>query len=71
MNKIALVLEGGGLRGIFTGGVIDCFLDNNIEFDYVCGVSAGACNSLSYIAKARGFTKQCMMQDDKKNALVA
>ena len=68
MNKIALVLEGGGLRGIFTGGVIDCFLDNNIEFDYVCGVSAGACNTLSYIAKARGFTKQCMMQDDKKNA---
>ena len=40
-NKVALVLEGGGLRGIFTGGVLDCFMDNGIKFDYVCGVSAG------------------------------
>lgn len=67
-NKIALVLEGGGLRGVFTAGVIDCFLDNNISFNYVCGVSAGSCNTLAYVAKARGFFKKCILQTDKRNS---
>lgn len=67
-KKVALVLEGGGLRGIFTAGVIDCFIENKIDFDYVCGVSAGACNTFEYIAKVKGFLKNCMMQTDKKNA---
>ena len=67
MNKIALVLEGGGLRGIFTAGVIDCFIENEIDFDYVCGVSAGSCNTFAYVAKQKGFLKKCMMQQDKKN----
>lgn len=67
-SKVALVLEGGGLRGIFTAGVIDCFLDNNIDFDYVVGVSAGSCNAFAYIAKARSFIKKSMMQEDKKNS---
>ena len=60
MEKIALVLEGGALRGIFTAGVVDCFIDNNIEFDYVVGVSAGACNTLSYVAKQKEFFKDCV-----------
>ena len=68
MGKVALVLEGGGLRGVFTAGVIDCFIDNKIDFDYVCGVSAGSCNTFAYVAKARGFIKNCMMQEDKKNS---
>ena len=68
MSKVALVLEGGGLRGIFTAGVIDCFLENNIDFDYVCGVSAGSCNAFAYLAKSKNFIKQSMMQTDKKNA---
>lgn len=68
MNKIALVLEGGGLRGVFTAGVIDCFIDNKIDFDYVCGVSAGSCNTFAYVAKARGFIRKCMLQDDKRNS---
>ena len=67
-SKVALVLEGGGLRGIFTAGVIDCFLDNNIDFSYVIGVSAGSCNAFAYIAKSRGFIKKTMLQEDKKNA---
>ena len=67
MEKIALVLEGGGLRGVFTAGVIDCFLENDINFDYVCGVSAGSCNAFAYVGKAKGFIKKCMMQQDKKN----
>ncbi len=40
--KTGLILEGGGLRGIFTVGVLDVFMENNIEFDGAVGVSAGA-----------------------------
>lgn len=65
MGKIALVLEGGALRGIFTAGVIDCFIDNKINFDYVCGVSAGSCNAFAYVAKERGFIKRCMLHKNK------
>ena len=49
-----LVLEGGGLRGVFTAGVIDVFLEKGIEFDKVTGVSAGACHACSYLAKQKG-----------------
>lgn len=49
-----LVLEGGGLRGVFTAGVIDVFLENGIRFDMITGVSAGACHACSYLAEQRG-----------------
>jgi len=49
----ALVLEGGGMRGIYTTGVLDCLLDNGVFFDYVIGVSAGASHALSYISRQR------------------
>lgn len=67
-SKVALVLEGGGLRGSFTAGVVDCFLDNNVDFDYVCGVSAGSCNTLAYVAKCRGFFKRCILQSNKRDS---
>lgn len=51
---MGLVLEGGGMRGIFTIGVLDALMDAHIEFPYVIGVSAGACNGCSYITKQRG-----------------
>ncbi|MEQ6377973.1 patatin family protein [Bacillaceae bacterium S4-13-56] len=47
------MLEGGGMRGAFTAGVLDFFLDKGIEFPYVVGVSAGACNGSSYFSKQR------------------
>ena len=53
-NHIGLVLEGGGMRGIFTAGVLDYFLDHDIRFPYVIGVSAGASNGISYISRQRG-----------------
>lgn len=56
--KVGLVLEGGGLRGVFTGGVLEYFLENNIHFPYVIGVSAGACNAVSYVAKQKGRNKE-------------
>ena len=53
----ALVLEGGGMRGVFTSGVLDCFMDHGIRFPYTIGVSAGACNGLSYMSGQRGRAK--------------
>ena len=41
-SKIGLVMEGGAMRGMFTAGVIDVFMENNINFDGAIGVSAGA-----------------------------
>lgn len=52
--KTGLVLEGGAMRGIYTAGVLDVFLDNNIEFDGVIGVSAGAIHGCTYVAKQNG-----------------
>ena len=54
MTKTALVLEGGGMRGVYTTGVLDCFLDEAITFPYVIGVSAGACHATSYLSGQRG-----------------
>ena len=56
-NNTGLVLEGGGLRGVFTCGVLDCFMDNGIRFPFTIGVSAGACNGLSYMSGQRGRAK--------------
>ncbi len=56
-KKSALILEGGGMRGVFTAGVLDNFMDRGIQFPYVIGVSAGACCALSYMAHQRGRAK--------------
>ena len=56
-NDIGLVLEGGGMRGVFTCGVLDYFMDNDIRFPYTIGVSAGACNGLSFMSRQRGRAK--------------
>ncbi|MBP1556697.1 MAG: patatin family protein [Oscillospiraceae bacterium] len=52
--KTGLVLEGGGMRGMYTIGVLDHFLEQNINFDYVIGVSAGACNGISFVSNQKG-----------------
>lgn len=52
--KTGLVLEGGGMRGIYTAGVLDVFMENNILFDSVIGVSAGATHGCSYVAGQKG-----------------
>lgn len=52
--KSCLVLEGGGMRGIYTAGVIDVLLDNNLSFDAVMGVSAGALHGCCYVSKQNG-----------------
>ncbi|EFM99707.1 patatin-like phospholipase family protein [Actinobacillus pleuropneumoniae] len=52
--KIGLVLEGGAMRGMFTAGVLDVFLDENIHIDGAVTVSAGALFGINYPAKQRG-----------------
>jgi predicted patatin/cPLA2 family phospholipase len=54
MNHIGLVLEGGGMRGLYTCGVLEFFMDQDLNFKYIIGVSAGACNAASYISKQKG-----------------
>lgn len=54
MSKLGLVLEGGGMRGIYTAGVLDFFMEQNLYTDGVIGVSAGACHACSYVSKQIG-----------------
>ena len=50
-ENAALILEGGGLRGIYTSGVLRFFMDKDIYFLYVIGVSMGACNAANYVSR--------------------
>ena len=54
--KTGLVLEGGAMRGMYTAGVLDVFMDNGINFDGLIGVSAGAIAGCSFISGQRGRT---------------
>ena len=54
MDNDALILEGGGMRGAYTAGVLDAFLDHDIDFDRCYAVSAGACHAMSFLSKQRG-----------------
>lgn len=49
-----LLLEGGSLRGLFTAGVLDTFMENDVYFPAVAGVSAGALNALNYVSHQPG-----------------
>ena len=52
--SVGLVLEGGGTRGAYTSGVLDVFLEEKITFPSVYGISAGACNAVSFVTEQRG-----------------
>jgi len=52
--SIGLVLEGGAMRGMYTAGVLDVFLENNIEVDGIVGVSAGVLFGVNYLSKQKG-----------------
>lgn len=62
-KKYGIVLEGGGFRGIFTAGVLDAFMEKNIKFPYVCGVSMGACNAMGLISGQIGRTKRSILHE--------
>ena len=57
-EKTGLVLEGGGMRGAYTGGVLEAFMEKNIKFPYVIGVSAGANNGANFVAEQKKRSKE-------------
>ena len=58
MVKAGLVLEGGGMRGLYTAGVLEYFMEQNLYFPYNIGVSAGACMAASYLSRQKGRNKK-------------
>ncbi|SHH34364.1 Predicted phospholipase, patatin/cPLA2 family [Caloranaerobacter azorensis DSM 13643] len=68
MLEAGLVLEGGGMRGCYTSGVLDFFMEKDLYFPYIIGVSAGACNASSYISRQKGRSIKINLdyaQDDR------
>ncbi len=65
MPQVALVLEGGARRGLFTSGVLDYFMEHGLYLPYVTGSSAGACNANSYISRQIGRMAACTIPKDK------
>lgn len=55
-NLPSLILEGGTFRTIYTSGVLDAFLEHDVHFPYVIGISAGAINACSYVSKQKERT---------------
>lgn len=66
--KNGLVLEGGGLRSLFSEGVFDVMLENGVEFDGMIGVSAGASIGCNFKTKqiGRGLRYNCNFAKDKQ-----
>ncbi|PLS18281.1 patatin family protein [Bacillus sp. M6-12] len=62
MQNTGLVLEGGGMRGAFTAGVLHFFMEQNIQLPYVIGVSAGACHGSSYVSRQIGRNHKVTIQ---------
>ena len=52
--SIGLVLEGGAMRGMYTAGVLDVFMENDINVDGIIGVSAGVLFGVNYLSKQPG-----------------
>ena len=69
-KEAALVLEGGGTRGVFTAGVLDYLLEKQVKLPYVIGVSAGACNAIDYVSEQIGRTKDCTIIQDKNKRFI-
>lgn len=52
--EAGLVLEGGGMRAVYTNGVLDFLMENNIDFNYIVGVSAGSGSGMNFVSKQIG-----------------
>ena len=53
MEKYGLIVEGGGMKCAYSAGILDCFIDEDISFDYVIGASAGSANAVSFLARQK------------------
>ncbi|GLX67209.1 patatin-like phospholipase family protein [Paenibacillus glycanilyticus] len=54
LQSTGLILEGGGMRGVYTAGVLEYLSEHNVYFPYMIGVSAGACMGASYLSRQLG-----------------
>lgn len=65
--KTGLVLEGGAMRGMYTAGVLDVFMERGVHFDGIIGVSAGAVFGVNYLSGQRGrvIRYNCRFNTDK------
>jgi len=71
MIKGTIVLEGGARRGIFTSGVLDFLMEQELYFSDVIGVSFGACNASSYVSKQHGRMRDCTAQKETNYGMYA
>ena len=60
--KTGLVIEGGGVRGIYAAGVLDAFMEHGLMFDGVIGVSAGTVHGCSYLSNQKGRSLRYYMK---------
>ena len=68
IERATLVLEGGATRGVFTSGVLDYLMDQDLYMSHLIGVSAGACNAVDYVSKQPRRTRDCMIPEDRENS---
>ncbi|MDD3931624.1 MAG: patatin-like phospholipase family protein, partial [Eubacteriales bacterium] len=50
IHDVALIFEGGGMRASYTAGIVKTLLENELYFDYVAGISAGASHCVNYLS---------------------
>lgn len=61
-QKLGLVLEGGGLRDLFTAGILDVMMEHGVRFDGIIGVSAGATFGCNYKSQQPGRSLRYNLQ---------
>ena len=65
--KTGLLLEGRGMRGLYTAGVLDVLMENSIKIDTIIGVSAGALFGMNYKSKQKGRVLRYNKKFDRKS----
>jgi len=69
-NNSTIILEGGANRGVFTAGVLDFLMENNIYIKNIIGVSAGAANALNYGSHQIGRSRKTIVIDKDENRYI-
>ena len=69
--KLGMVLEGGGMRGMYTAGVLDYFMEKDFYPDGIFGVSAGACHGASYASHQKGRSYRINVENEERREEMA
>ncbi|SDZ87340.1 Predicted phospholipase, patatin/cPLA2 family [Microbulbifer marinus] len=71
VNRSALVVEGGAMRGIFAAGVLDAFIESDyLPFDFAIGVSAGSTNLIGYLAGDHGRSRRILLDHARRDDFI-